>query len=564
MHIIKLLPVAAAVALAACSGENGPFNVTGPAAPAISDRANVLLSGNRLGVVDLNAPGKSFDNLGQIALPAGDTHTLVSIDRRPQNGYLYALGYDAAAPSLRLYVVAPETLTATAVGNAIVIAGLGNGDAATRFEIDFNPAVDRVRVQNSLGQNYRLNPNNGALVQADGSTNVAGTVTPVHGTAYTNSAPNLGITTQYTVTEGANSSLFLQNPPNAGTLTNGVAINATADRIVGFDIAPSVLAAAGNTAVTSGNGILLTQNNNRTSISSLDLVTGKRTALGSINDAASTVGFALQAPSAAALVALSSDGSQLLRFSASAPSVTTAATITGVTAGESLVGIDFRPATGGLYALGVNATADTATIYLLDPQTGAASVVGTASSVTVAGVDMPDPATAGYGVDFNPKVDRIRVTTSTGLNLRLNPITGTAVAQDGGINGAVTGASAAAYTNSVGGTTATTLYVLDNTTGRLTIQSPPNDGTQISPLGLTLNGQALAFTAASGFDIPSDVRVATDNAAVTSGFGFAALTVGGSTGLYRIDLTNGNSTLVGTIGSGAGVRGLASGQTHAR
>jgi len=111
----------------------------------------------------------------------------------------------------------------------------------------------------------------------------------------------------------------------------------------------------------------------------------------------------------------------------------------------------------------------------------------------------------------------------------------------------------------------TTLYVMDEATSKLTIQSPPNDGTQINALDIRVNGSVLSFTAANGFDIPSDVRVTANNAAVASGFGFAALTVGGTTSLYRINLTNGNAENLGTIGNGmSGLRGLAVGQTHAK
>ena len=39
--------------------------------------------------------------------------------------------------------------------------------AATVFGIDFNPTVDRVRVVNSAGQNFRMNPNNGAFVDGN-------------------------------------------------------------------------------------------------------------------------------------------------------------------------------------------------------------------------------------------------------------------------------------------------------------------------------------------------------------------------------------------------------------
>ena len=92
---------------------------------------------------------------------------------------------------------------------------------------------------------------------------------------------------------------------------------------------------------------------------------------------------------------------------------------------ETLVGIDYRPETGQLYGLGIDPVAETGTLYRIDPQTGAASlaVAGTASLITFATEDFP-PATAGYGVDFNPNVDQLRVVTATGLNFRVDPATG--------------------------------------------------------------------------------------------------------------------------------------------
>ena len=46
------------------------------------------------------------------------------------------------------------------------------------------------------------------------------------------------------------------------------------------------------------------------------------------------------------------------------------------------------------------------------------------------------PALSGtaFGFDFNPTVDRIRVVSDTGQNLRLNPDTGAVAAVDGALN----------------------------------------------------------------------------------------------------------------------------------
>ena len=598
-NMLVLTAVAASLLLAACNNTKDPV----PAVPG-----NVLLDSNRLAYMNFASPVLSLNTLGTVTgLTTGDT--LVSIDRRPQNGYLYGLGYNSVAGSVTLYVIHPETLVATSLGLAGGFTDGVNpvaiGNASARFEMDFNPAVDRVRVINSLGQNFRMNPNTGTVVDGDmglapgsvGGTNMDGALNfgaiAAQGTAYTNNvANNSNTTTQYTVDENSDM-LFIQSPPNAGKLDSAHALTPKVSTILGFDIAPGVNTSAPNTAVTTGSGYLLLSQlaGTSASLASVNLVDGVISNITAIVGGAAARGLAVQAPASMAAVALSADGSQLLRFAAATPGTTTTVAITNVTAGESLVGIDFRPATGQLYALGVNAAADNGTIYRLDPQSGVATVIGTAGSIAfvqtdgVTPVDLPDPNSAGYGFDFNPAVDRIRVTTSTGLNFRLNQLTGTAVDgdgvaspagtpanpangtnPDGGINiaGTASGVSEAAYTNSVAGTAVTTLYTLSDAGSQLSIQSPPNAGTQTLPLTVRLGGSTLAFTSVNGFDIPSDVRASASNAAVTSGSGFAALTVGVTTGLYRIDLATGAATNLGTIGSGAALRGLAVGQTHAR
>lgn len=175
-------------------------------------------------------------------------------------------------------------------------------------------------------------------------------------------------------------------------------------------------------------------------------------------------------------------------------------------------------------------------------------------------------------MDFNPTVDRLRVTTGTGLNFRVNQLTGagidgnttlTGTQTDGAINGSgVTGVSGVAYTNNFAGATVTTLYTLDDVGNQLLIQNPPNNGTQTTPVSVTLGGSTIDFSAVAGFDILSGVTVTTANAPAT-GTGLAALSVGGTTGLYNINLVTGAATNVGNIGAGAALRGLTLGQGSA-
>jgi hypothetical protein len=458
-------------------------------------------------------------------------------------------------------------------------------DASTTFGFDFNPTVDRIRVVNSAGQNFRMNPNNGALVDGDTMTagvnmdgGINGPTVSVHETAYTNSAPSVTVTTQYTIDQTTDT-LCIQNPPNAGTQTMCMPLSVTVETVQGFDIPPSVAVNASNSVATgSGTAVVRASGRTQDELVNINLSTGGVTTSGPLNTTG-VIGIALQQPAATPLFALSADGTQLMRFLSTALNSPAMVTIAGITAGETLVGIDFRPQTGQLYSFGVNATADNGTIYIIDPQSGAASAVGTAGSIafvtaTGAVVDLP-PVSAGYGFDFNPTVDRIRVVTGTGLNFRLNqilgvPVDGNATADgnnpDGSINGqpaGSTGVTGAAYTNSFGQAAggATTQYVMDPLSNMLFIQNPPNNGTLTAGQTITLNGNTLDFTEANGFDIPSTVRVTTPAAAAT-GSAFAALTVGSATRLYSIDLSNGRATDMGALP--AGITGLTVGQTTIR
>src|SRR5262245_21064529 len=85
------------------------------------------------------------------------------------------------------------------------------------------------------------------------------------------------------------------------------------------------------------------------------------------------------------VLAFALSGANLLSFDTAASATVTTTAITGVALGETLVGLDVRPATGQLYALGINAAGTAGTLYLV-PKIGgmsvAATVVGSVGSVT--------------------------------------------------------------------------------------------------------------------------------------------------------------------------------------
>lgn len=190
---------------------------------------------------------------------------------------------------------------------------------------------------------------------------------------------------------------------------------------------------------------------------------------------------------------------QLVTFDSITRSVTSTQSLTGFSVGgELLLSIDVRPATGQLYGL-----SSTNQLYVITPSTGARSAVG--SPLTLTG--------NLKSIDFNPTVDRIRVLSSAGNNLRVNPVDGvpltdTNLAFAGGDSNAgdTPAVVNGAYTNSFAGATTTTLYDLDAGNDALLTQNPPNNGTlnTIGSVGFDLASSS-GFT---GFDISGATGIA--------------------------------------------------------
>ncbi len=255
---------------------------------------------------------------------------------------------------------------------------------------------------------------------------------------------------------------------------------------------------------------------------------------------------------AEALVALTTSN-QLITFDSNTPGTTSAPVpISGLVAGDVITGID-RRLNGIIYAFAVNSSNGFARIYTVDSTSGAASLVSTLAADPADNVPpFPFQTVSGtsFGVDFNPTVDRLRVVSHTGQNLRLNVANGLTMLdvslsfqssdQNFGQNPLVT---SAAYTNNFLGATSTTLYGLDSALDILVTQDPANSG-----LLNTVGGLGVNFGANTGFDISG-----------LSGIAYAVLQPGGTgfSMLYSINLTTGQATLIGQVGSGFTLSGLA-------
>ncbi|MES2628327.1 MAG: DUF4394 domain-containing protein, partial [Bacteroidota bacterium] len=389
----------------------------------------------------------------------------------------------------------------------------------------FNPTVDRIRVETSTGVNYRLHPVTGAIAATDSTLRYAPTDAnvgkkPHIGTgAYTNSFIG-STTTQLIVYDDSLNVFALQNPPNNGVLntlfSSGISVNMsdpTSDMDFWFDKTAGVnkgYFVANNGADTQDIFYIL--NAGTASITPVGNI-GSNLA---IKDIAIRIDRTAPAETGKLAYAVSSTVN-LLSFRTGTPDYIISATpITGITTGYTIKGTDVRPLTGELYAFAYNATSQTGKLYTINKTTAIATQVGDSlRTLNVSGE---------INFDFNPTVDRIRLSSSNNKNYRLHPVTGAVAATDLDLNYAAGDVNAgrdpfigaAGYTNSFAGATSTTLYVYDDSLNVFASQVPPNNG--------TLNTLGSSGIAVNLVDPTSDLDIAFDTITRTNTAYFTANT----------------------------------------
>ncbi len=461
---------------------------------------------NQLVSFNTPTPG-NVTTIGQITgLQPGEN--ILGIDARPATGELYGLGSTS-----RIYRINKVTAVATAVGGAFTPALDG-----ANFGFDFNPTVDRIRIVSNTGQNLRANPNDGTVI-------VDGTLNPgspsVTAAAYFNNFAGATTTLLYVI-DTANDTLYQQNPANAGTITAVGSLGVDATGVNGFDY-------------SSGDNIALAALtvNGVNNIYRIDLVLGTATLVGAVGGNLTLRGLATDIAQARSFTAVGlTANNQLVTFDTARPdTIISTVSITGLQSGETIVGIDFRPAGGMLYGIG-----SANRVYTINRTTGAASFVG-ALTTPLSGTK--------FGVDFNPTVDRIRIVSDADQNLRANPSDGSNLV-DGALAygagdpnaGRDPNVVAAAYTNSFATATSTALYDIDSNLDIVAQQNPANAGTlqTITPLGVDATNNV-------GFDIEGGTNT-----------GFAVIQLNGesSSKFYVVGLNPMSPvTFVGQVGGQA-------------
>jgi hypothetical protein len=223
---------------------------------AASASANSFVGVSRTGdrLVSFDEGGAVTVDVGITGLNAGDA--IVDVDFfSSDNGGLYGLG-----SSGQLYTLNPQTGAALTVG-----AGAAVG---TPVAIDFNPAVDRLRVL-SGPDNYRMNPFTGGLAASDGAfVYAAGDVnfgaTPMlRAAAYSNNLDNPGATTFFSIDAGLDILVRHSGGPQFSTLNTVANLTLAGSPFdvgmdAGFDILSPLLGS--NLAYLSNGNDLYTLN----------------------------------------------------------------------------------------------------------------------------------------------------------------------------------------------------------------------------------------------------------------------------------------------------------------
>lgn len=497
------------------------------------------ISGNNLVTFNSATPATILSTTSLTGLGSGET--ILGIDFRPATGELFALGSLS-----RLYTINLTTGALTQVGTdgGFTLNG-------TRFGFDFNPTVDRIRLVSNTEQNLRLNPITGGLAATDvnlayaaGDVN-AGANPNALAIGYTNSFAGSTATTLYHYDSSLNI-LGTINPPNNGTLnTLGAAgLSSFAGSMIDMDISSDQVGGTNVAYLTSNTSATATN------LYRVNLTTGAVTSIGVIGSGITVSAIAVYIPPVTpAKIVYALAAGNLVTFNSNAPSnISSSMPLSGITAGQVVEGLDFRPATGQLYALGYNATNGQTQLYTINTATGVATSVAPAIPLAV--------GMSNLSVDFNPTVDRIRVTSSTGQNYRLNPVDGTLSATDTNLSyasgdvhaGVPPQVYAAAYTNSFAGSTSTTIYYYDFNLDKLATSALPNTG------ALNTVGLSGIFTA-SGSGLDLDIS-ANQSTGVNTAF-LSANVSGAANNFYVVDLPTGEARFLGVIGSGNPITEMA-------
>lgn len=517
-------------------------------------------------IANASAPGNISGPYAVTGVASGQS--LVALDYGPMNGTLYALGYTSATGQAQLYTIDMTSHVATAVNTTPVTLQLGN---AQSVGFDFNPMTNgEIHVVGMNGNHYTLNANTGAMVNswtnlgyASGDINQSMTA-KIGATGYTNSFYGSDATTQ--IGYDLNNNVIVRfNAANMNEVQtsglSGLLLNANAG--VGMDSYYDENNHS-NTTYLTAQGLLSSGSN----LYTLNNATGLAISLGSIGngnmdvrDISVEVNRNVPASVTGSLMAgLTLNTGDLVFFDSDQPGIIrNRLQITGMTAGQTMLAVDFRPATGMLYGLGYNNTSHEYQLYTIDINTGVATAVNTPVSLNLGSTDK-------VSFDFNPVTDRIHLTGNGNTNVVIDAGTGAILSNNSGAQyasgdanvGVNANLSALAHTNSYAGATTTDAIGLEMSAGSIvnvnfgsntTLQTLANLTGLLSNNGNTGNNGSM--------DIYYNSNTGANEIFVTSNNDGDAPTEANYSNFYTVDDNSFTSTPDGSVGPGVPLRDVA-------
>ncbi|MFY3386044.1 DUF4394 domain-containing protein [Paracidovorax sp. MALMAid1276] len=287
----------ALAALAAAAGVLAGCATQPPPDPNRRELLVAVTSAHELITFSAGEPSRILERRPVTGLTPGDR--LVGIDFRVARGVLYALSFTG-----RLYTLDIPTGALKPVGAAPAVLPL----QGSVFGFDFNPAADRIRVVSNTGQNLRLHPDTGAVVDGDPNTegvqpdpSLRYAADDVHaarkpdiaGAAYTYNPQDSKLTTNYAidralgvlVMQGSREGTTPVVSPNTGQLRTVGPLGLGALTDVAFDISD-----VSNTALIA----VRTPTDAQTRLHLVNLATGATRPLGRVGEGTPLLGMAIE------------------------------------------------------------------------------------------------------------------------------------------------------------------------------------------------------------------------------------------------------------------------------
>jgi len=201
---------------------------------------------------------------------SGDT-ALIGIDFRVQNGLMYGVGNAGG-----IYTITTPPATTDVIVKKV--SQLSVALYGTTFDIDFNPAADRLRVLSDWGQNLRHNLADGTTAE-DAILTTPPALGPTRGVtaaAYSNNDLNPDTATTLFDIATVTDQVVVQSPANNGTLAPTGALGVDAGLNAGFDIYSDLV----NGKTVSATAFATLVVGSQTSLYGVNLLTGAATPVG--------------------------------------------------------------------------------------------------------------------------------------------------------------------------------------------------------------------------------------------------------------------------------------------